>query len=195
MDPRVQVLMALERMDSASYYELLAVGFGVAREQLQQAFHRFALVYHPDRHVGHDEELREAAKRVFARGVEAYTVLRDQELARYYDQRLTAGQLRLTAQDYDQLAHRKPSDAPAPAPAPARSVAHEHSVTGFIEQMRTEAGRDIARRVDGLVAQRRYRQAYQQLGLLETVEPDNEAVRKRAEKVAAYLKRFGDRVG
>jgi DnaJ-class molecular chaperone len=191
MDPRVQVLMALERMDSASYYELLAVGFGVARQELQQAFHRFALVYHPDRHLGHDEELREAAKRVFARGVEAYTVLRDQELARYYDQRLTAGQLRLTAEDYDQLAHRKPSDAPAPA----RPVAHEHSVTGFIEQMHTEAGRVIARRVEGLVAQQRYRQAYQQLGLLETVEPGNEVVRKRAEKMAAYLKRFGDRVG
>jgi len=32
-----------------------------------------------------------------------------------------------------------------------------------------------------------------QMGLLETVEPNNPAVRQRADKIAAYLKRFGDR--
>jgi DnaJ-class molecular chaperone len=193
MDPRVQVLTALERMDSASYYDLLAVGAGVAPKDLQEAFHRFALVYHPDQYIDGDQKVRDAAQRVFARGVEAYRVLRDRELTRRYDARLAAGQLRLSPADHDEVAHRTRGRSATPT----RGVAPEPSArqAAFFAHARTEQGWQIAGRVQELLAQQRHRQALEQLRMLETIEPDNQAVRERADKLAAYLKRWGDRVG
>lgn len=190
MDPRVRVLVAAAQLDRASYYDLLMVEPGVDRAALQKGFHRFALAFHPDQHRGEEEEVREAAKRVFERGVEAYTVLRDPEIARFYDERLAQGAKRLEAEDFDRFARRARPPQPAERPKPKRPPSPEDA---FVEAMKTAEGKTVARRIERLIKEQRYREAYLQIGLLETVEPSNEAVRKRADRIAAYLKRFGDR--
>ncbi len=189
MDLRVRVLVAVAQLDRASYYDLLMVEAGCDRATLQKGFHKFALAFHPDRHRGEDDEVRNAAKQVFKRGVEAYTVLRDPALARYYDQRLSAGALRLTAEDFERFARRHLPNA-TPRPCPNRPPNVENA---FVDAMRSNDGRSVAYRIEQLIREQRYREAYLQIGLLETMEPDNPAVKHRAEKIAAYLKRFGDR--
>jgi DnaJ-class molecular chaperone len=190
MDPRVRVLVAVAQLDRASYYDLLMVERGCDRAALQKGFHRFALAFHPDRHLGEDDEVRVAAKQVFERGVEAYTVLRDPDFARYYDEQLANGAKRLTAEDFDRFARKNRVRQP-PARAPSRMPPTPENA--FVDAMKTEDGRDVAVRIEQLIKEQRYREAYLQMGLLETVEPNNPAVRLRADKIAAYLKRFGDR--
>ena len=183
------MLVAVAQLDRASYYDLLMVEPGVDRAALQKGFHRFALAFHPDRHRGEDDEVREAAKRVFERGVEAYTVLRDPEIAHFYDERLASGIKRLVADDFDRFARRARAPQPAARPKTKRPPTPEDA---FIEAMKTGEGKTVARRIEQLIKEQRYREAYLQIGLLETVEPNNDVVRKRADRIAAYLKRFGD---
>lgn len=190
MDPRVRVLVAAAQLDRASYYDLLMVQPGSDRATLQKGFHRFALAFHPDQHRGEDDEVQLAAKQVFERGVEAYTVLRDPDFAKYYDERLASGVRRLTAEDFDRLARRNHA-VPASQPRPKRQPPTPENA--FVDAMRTADGRAVAERVERLIREQRYREAYLQMGLLETVEPENPAVRERADRIAAYLKRFGDR--
>lgn len=54
--------------------------------------------------------------------------------------------------------------------------------------MRTPEGREVAQRIARLVAQRRYRDAYLQMGMLESVEGDNPAVRVLGAKLSKLLK-------
>ena len=190
MDSRVRVLVAAAQLDRASYYDLLMVKPGSDRKTLQQAFHRFALAFHPDLHRVEEDEIQDAAKRVFERGVEAYTVLRDTELARFYDEQLRSGTRRLASSDFDRFAQRARRPMPAEREPPKKVPAPEDA---FVGQMKTEDGRVVAKRVEALIAQRRFREAYLQIGLLETIEVDNDAVRKRADKIAAFLKRYGDK--
>ncbi len=188
MDPRVRVLVAVAQLDRASYYDLLRVAPGAGRSELQQAFHAFALAFHPDRHRGEEDDVQEAAKQVFERGVEAYTVLRDPEFAAFYDKRLAEGALRLTAEDFEQYARR--DRLRASAHPPARITKSPPSPeSAFVEGMKTKDGRIVAERVEKLIREQRYREAYLQIGLLETVEPDNPGIRRRADKIAEYLKR------
>lgn len=138
MDPRARIMMAAAQLDRASYYELLSVPRGATRQQLQQAFHRFALAYHPDRHIDEAPEVREAAKKIFERGVEAYSVLRDPKAAKVYDDLLNQGRpavggraLRVTVAP---IASARRSAAgwnactePAQSPAQAACGAHAYS--------------------------------------------------------------------
>jgi len=190
MDARARVMVAASQLDRATYYDLLMVSPGCDRKELQKAFHRFALAFHPDQHRGEEEAIQEAAKQVFERGVEAYTVLRDPDLARFYDERLADGARRLAAADFDRFAKRAQPPPSAQREPPKKAPSPEDA---FVDQMSTEDGRLVAKRVEALIAQRRFREAYLQIGLLETIEPDNDAVRKRADKIAAFLKRYGDR--
>ena len=48
--------------------------------------------------------------------------------------------------------------------------------------------RAVAERVERLLSEGRYTDAYQQLGLLELVEPDNQAVRDRLAQVGRMIK-------
>jgi len=178
-------MMATVRLDDVSYYELLQVSLGVDRATLQQHFHAFAFAFHPDRYAGEDPSLQESAKRVFARGVEAYTVLRNPAAMVLYEQRRRNGHLRLSAEDFQSLSFvRSTGRSSIPAPTPKRV-----SVEGpLAASMTTAAGRIAAERVDGLIQARRYRDAYLEAGLLEALEPNNQAVRERADTIAAYLK-------
>lgn len=188
MDPRARIMMAAAQLDRASYYELLSVPRGATRQQLQQAFHRFALAYHPDRHIDEAPEVREAAKKIFERGVEAYSVLRDPKAAKVYDDLLNQGGRRLGAEHFESLSRRsRPQDEAQPAgtPAPSQRKAPPKPLAAH---MRTPEGREVAQRIARLVAQRRYRDAYLQMGMLESVEGDNPAVRVLGAKLSKLLK-------
>lgn len=78
----------LERLD---YYDLLQVDPGATADQVQRAFHAFALRYHPDRFATDVPEKQERAATIYRRGAEAYRVLTDLEMRRRYDDGLTRG--------------------------------------------------------------------------------------------------------
>jgi DnaJ-class molecular chaperone len=59
--------------------------------EVKQAFHLFALSFHPDRYQDATEDEAELARRIFARGVKAYQTLRDRELRAEYDLNLARG--------------------------------------------------------------------------------------------------------
>jgi DnaJ family protein C protein 11 len=178
MDRRARILGAVTKIDQASYYDLLSVRPGVDSKALQAAFHRLALVYHPDRHVDDDPEVREAARRVFQRGVEAYTVLRDAQARALYDRVLAKGQRRLRPAELEKVIN-PPPEAPPVSRKPRT----------FSEMMTTPDGCEIAERVERFEAEGRLTEALTQLGMLEQVEPDNAAVSERARKIALLVKR------
>ena len=82
-----------DRLDELDYFTLLGVDPGVSGDKLREAFHRFAMKYHPDNHVGTKNEARAAA--IFRRGTEAYRVLRDPAQQARYREGLEQGSTRL----------------------------------------------------------------------------------------------------
>jgi len=87
--------MAEDRLDQLDYYTLLRIEPGASADEIRDAFHRFALRYHPDRFVTAAEEKRLRAGQIYRRGAEAYRVLTNHEARRRYDAGLGDGKLRL----------------------------------------------------------------------------------------------------
>lgn len=65
----------------SSYYDTLGVDKKASQQDIKRAYKKLAFKYHPDRNPEHKEE----ATKVFAKILEAYTVLNDQESRRKYD--------------------------------------------------------------------------------------------------------------
>jgi curved DNA-binding protein CbpA len=81
-------------LDELDYYSLLAVSRNAAPEAIQRAYHRFALLFHPDTRPDLDLEQQRAMTRIFQRGVEAYRVLSDPRTRAQYENALENGALR-----------------------------------------------------------------------------------------------------
>ncbi len=82
-------------LDDATYYEILGVLQIADARAIRDAFHEFALAFHPDAQLDLEPASRQMVTRIFQRGVEAYRVLSsDAERARY-DLALAKGLLRL----------------------------------------------------------------------------------------------------
>lgn len=84
-----------EQLDRVDYYSLMGVARDADAAQIREAFHRFALRYHPDQHVDDPAEMARVL-RIFKRGSEGYRVLLDPVLRARYDAALTRGEVRLT---------------------------------------------------------------------------------------------------
>lgn len=84
-----------EHLDKVDYYSLLGAARDATPEQIREAFHRFALRYHPDQHVDDAAESARAL-RIFKRGSEGYRVLLDPQLRARYDTALGRGEVRLS---------------------------------------------------------------------------------------------------
>ncbi len=82
-------------VDRLTYYEILGVRQDVGADALTRAFRDFAQVFHPDAHAALDGVNRDALRKVFQHGAEAYKVLSEPALRARYDVALTAGLLRL----------------------------------------------------------------------------------------------------
>ncbi len=94
--------MSDDRLDQLDYYTLLGVAEDAPADGVRDAFHAFALKYHPDRHVGGPPEKIARAEQIFRRGAEAYKVLLHPDTRRAYDEGLRRGRLR-----YDPEADRE----------------------------------------------------------------------------------------
>ncbi len=81
-------------LETSTYYGLLRVPNDVSPEALQQAFHHFALEYHPDRYVQESRDMANLASDIFKRGAEAFAILSDPAARKLYDDGLTRGHVR-----------------------------------------------------------------------------------------------------
>lgn len=178
----VDVLAFLGRISKLSYFQILGLSHDWHRAPaVKQAFHGFASLYHPDHFAGASDEEREAAREVFKRAVEAYEVLREPELQkRYVERYLKKGKLRLPPNAFGKV---DPSEPKRPKTLPP-----EPKVQTWVDEMQTEDGRQVAARIERMIAGNNLQPAYQQFGILEQVEPGNPAVKR---KLAALKKRMG----
>jgi curved DNA-binding protein CbpA len=101
----------LDVLHRLSHYEVLGLEKDASAEDVQRAFHAFSERFHPDRHRGQAEAIRESMVRIFRRGSEAYRVLRQPGSRAEYDLDLATEQSRAstrpgedpTLQTLDQL--------------------------------------------------------------------------------------------
>jgi hypothetical protein len=162
-------------LDEADYFTLLRIEVPHAPEDpiddamVREAFHAFALAFHPDRYRGADDAVREAANRVYCRGGEAYRVLLDPLLRRRYVRLMSEGTLRMPAQDV------------------ADSV-KGGAATSIEALVKSAAARPFAKRADELIAIGDWKQARLQLRLAITKEPHNPRLE---EKMMEIEKRIG----
>jgi DnaJ-class molecular chaperone len=155
-----------ENLDAADYFTLLRLDVPQTPEQtvddarVRDAFHAFALAFHPDRYRGADDVVREAANRVYCRGAEGYRVLLDPTLRRHYVQLMREGTLRMSAEDV------------------AESVKGAAATT--IESLvKSATARPFAKRADELIALGDLKQARLQLRLALMKEPQNARLEER----------------
>ncbi|MDP3278983.1 MAG: J domain-containing protein [Deltaproteobacteria bacterium] len=85
----------LGQLETLDYYALLSVADNADSEQIRDAFHLFALHYHPDRFQDEPEQ-KSYALQIFKRGSEAYRVLMHATLRARFDAARRRGALRLS---------------------------------------------------------------------------------------------------
>ena len=86
-----------DRLDQLDYYTLLQVDEAAPADRIREAFHAFALKYHPDRFAAAPRRKQERAAQIYRRGAEAYRVLMNPKTRRTYDEQMQRGELRLSA--------------------------------------------------------------------------------------------------
>lgn len=171
----------LEKIPKLSYFQILGLPHKWQKPaDVKKAFHAFAQLFHPDQFSSDEPELKEAAKEVFKRAVEAYEVLRDDDLQkRYVEKYLKKGKLRLPPTAFGKV---DSSDMPKP------KTVRPPKIETWVDEMKTEDGKEVAARIERMMQAGRFQAAFQQFGILEQLEPGNVAVKK---KLAELKKRMG----
>jgi hypothetical protein len=157
-------------LDDTDYFALMRLDRPVGNEQgptdkdVKDAFHAFALAFHPDRYRGASEVVHAAANRVYMRGAEAYRVLQDPLLRKRYARQLTAGEgTRMRADEIAQST-RQPAAG---------------GIEKLQEVVRSAAAHPFALRADELIAAGDLKQARLQLQLAMMKEPQNARLEER----------------
>lgn len=85
-------LRTLEKIaQGISHYQLLKVSVAASDDEIRDAFHREALILHPDRYQpSRDPEAIQLAKNIYSKLVDAYRVLSNRTKREEYDQSLQA---------------------------------------------------------------------------------------------------------
>lgn len=110
-----------QRVDALDYYEILGVEPGATPRAIQLAFHQASRRAHPDARRDQPAEVRRAAERVARRVTEAYTVLRNPQRRRVYDERRARGQHRIQlAEAQSAVRERSRRDGEATTPQARR---------------------------------------------------------------------------
>ena len=160
-----------DRLDLLDYYTLLQVEQNATADQIQEAWHSFALKFHPDRHVGGaDVKLIRAAK-IFRRGAEAYRVLLDSETRRRYNHQLAAGKLRYDPDVEDIRRSKRPGGG-----------------SGVLK-LRTVKARPFYMKAQQAIKKKDWQTAKLNLQIAKSHEPGNDLIEARLAMVESELKK------
>ena len=129
----IRIGVLATHLDEIDYYTLLEIPRDATGDEVRDAFHAFALRFHPDRHVGEPAQQKNALA-IFKRGAEAYRVLKQPTLRSRYDEGLAKGTRRL------------PADAMRPDIEPASSTRGESFPAG--SRVFFDKAREAMRRSD-----------------------------------------------
>ncbi len=121
------------RVAHESYYEILEIPMSASPADIKEAFHGFALKFHPDQYVEEDPKLGLTAAEIFKRGVEAYRTLSRPGLRTKYDANLAKGKLRYVQGEIEEK-----------KAAPRRKALFEIARTPRAKQFAVKADRFIA---------------------------------------------------
>jgi len=93
--PSKEELEAMGRiMEGLSYYQILKISTLASDNDIRDAFHREAYLYHPDRFFGmNDAEVLASSKKVYGKIVEAYRTLTSRTKREDYDKSLRGSEL------------------------------------------------------------------------------------------------------
>lgn len=150
------------RLDTFTYYNILALTPAATPDEIQSAFHAFCTRFHPDKHRGRTEAERATVARIFRRGAEAYRILSDADSRARYDAGLGRGETRASMAVRGAVADPRASVAP-------KAMRLEDTV-------RNPAARQFARRAEELARLGDRPQAKLQLSLAMNMDPRNEAL-------------------
>src|SRR5450755_387278 len=95
MPSREELIQWVKVAETKNYYEILRVTAKTPAAEVKKAFHRFALLCHPDQFSDQPPDVSQAAAEAFKRGVEAYRVLSNATMRERYDRALSRGKKRL----------------------------------------------------------------------------------------------------
>jgi curved DNA-binding protein CbpA len=153
-----------------SYYDILRINKKAEAADVKKAFHRFALLVHPDQFADQDADVREAAAEAFKRGVEAYRVLGDEALRKRYDRALASGKIRIDPNAIEEK----------PAGPKVRTLE---------DSAKTARGKELARRADRQLVIRDFDQARVLLASAIQEEPYNEELSARMRDIYDLMAR------
>jgi hypothetical protein len=165
---REALLRLAAEVGKKSYYDILRLAKDAKPKAIKDAFHAFALAYHPDRYADEDPAVAAAAAEVFKRGAEAYRVLSRPPLRARYDEGLAKGRLRFDDK-------RVESVPPPPVGKTLEQVA------------KTQKGKQWALKADRLLSIGKLEDARLALVNALQVEPDNGELQERLNLVYEAL--------
>lgn len=155
-----QIRAWVEVAKKKNYYEILRIFPNADDGQIKDAFHKFALRFHPDQLVEDGDDVVAAGAELFKRGVEAYNILSKRELRERYDVQLKKGRLRM---DVD----ARPSEPPPPPMRTLEMIA------------KTPGGKKYAAKADRLLSIGKLEEARIQLTSAYQQEPTNGELQER----------------
>jgi len=86
---RVQLETIAKVMQTLNYYQILKITPLASEADIQDAYHREALQFHPDQYFGESNlQTQQFAKEIYAKVVEAYHILSDRKRRMDYDNKL-----------------------------------------------------------------------------------------------------------
>jgi curved DNA-binding protein CbpA len=168
MPSQEELIAWVKVAETKTYYEILRVNSKAPADEVKKAFHRFALLCHPDQFSDQPKEVQAAAGEAFKRGVESYRVLSNAKLRERYDRTLARGNKRLDDKSL--------SDRPPPPKGKT------------LEQVaRTARGKEHARKADRQLTIGKLEAARVLLVTAFQEEPDNEELGERLKLIYEAL--------
>ena len=163
-----------DRLEQLDYYTLLGLPQDASADKIREAFHTFALKFHPDRHAGGEEAKISRAEHIFRRGAEAYRVLLDPEARRVYDEGLAKGQIRLDP------------EVAAAASGSMRPGGGGRRTSGIL-QVKSIKARPFVKKAEQAMKKEDWKTAQLNLKIALQHEPDSELLEVKLASVQAKL--------